>query len=90
MLALKARCMEEGDSMKGGDEVAGLKEGRLPVRTVFALGVLPSKALNACTAQPFVKQPDSNHGHILSCLLTRCHTLTEPSMILRQPCTKHS
>lgn len=53
MLALKARCMEEGDSMKGGDEVAGLKEGRLPVRTVFALGVLPSKALNACTAQPF-------------------------------------
>ena len=61
MLALKARCMEEGDSMKGGDEVAGLKEGRLPVRTVFALGVLPSKALNACTAQPFVKQPDSNH-----------------------------
>lgn len=83
MLALKARCMEEGDSMKGGDEVAGLKEGRLPVRTVFPPGALPSKALNACTAQPFVNQPDSKHRHLPSCLLTRRHTSREPSMTQR-------
>ena len=51
MLALKARCMEEGDSMMGGDEVAGLKDGRLPVRTVLPLGALPSKLLNACAVQ---------------------------------------
>ena len=51
MLALKARCMDEGDSMMGADEVAGLKDGRLPVRTVFPLGALPSKLLNACAVQ---------------------------------------
>lgn len=52
MLALKARCMEDGDSMMGAEEVGGLKDGRLPVRAAFPLGAFPSKALNACTAQP--------------------------------------
>lgn len=60
MLALKARCMEEGDSMMGGEEVAGLKDGRLPVRVVFPLGALPSKALNACAAQPSTAQLEAH------------------------------
>ena len=61
MLALKARCMEEGDSMIGGEEVEGLKDGRLPVRAVFPLGALPSKALNACAAQHSTAQLSLGH-----------------------------
>ena len=69
MLALKARCMEEGDSMMGGEEVAGLKDGRLPVRTVFPLGALPSKLLNACRAQRS-SAPISPQCNPLSCVCT--------------------
>ena len=54
MLALSARCSEEGDSMMVGGEGAeagGLKEDRLPASVELPLGALPSKALNACTVQ---------------------------------------
>ena len=54
MLALSARCSEEGDSMMVGGEGAeaeGLKEARLPARVELPLGALSSKALNACTVQ---------------------------------------
>ena len=52
MLAEKARCMEEEDSMMRGLEALGLREGRLPVRPAFPPGALPSKALNACMQTP--------------------------------------
>ena len=52
MLAEKARCMEEEESMMRGLEAAGLREGRLPVRPAFPPGAFPSNALKACMQPP--------------------------------------
>ena len=70
MLALSARCSEEGDSMMVGGEGAeagGLKE---PASVELPLGPLPSKALNACTVQ----------GNPQSWRKARCRLLMLPYM----------
>ena len=76
MLALKARCMEEGDSMMGAEEVGGLKDGRLPVRAAFPLRSFPSKALNACMEPAQLTS---------KCVIGRIYTLLDPLSLALHP-----